>query len=97
VITDDGKILTNKHVVSDPTAKYIVVTADGKQHPATIIGTDPLTDIAIIQVEDRSETFTPAHFVPDESSIDAGDFVIAIGNALNEFDNSVTFGVVSAT
>lgn len=97
IITQDGKILTNKHVVSDSQARYIVVTNDGQEYPAQVLGTDPITDIAVIQIEAEGEEFYPAHFIPDESQIQVGDFAIAIGNPLGEFENSVTFGVVSAT
>ena len=97
IISEDGKILTNKHVVADKTAKYIVVTSTGKELEAHVLAGDPITDLAVIQVGQPDEWFTPASFIESTENIQVGDFAIAIGNALTEFENTVTFGVVSWT
>ncbi|MDP2104122.1 MAG: trypsin-like peptidase domain-containing protein [Candidatus Gracilibacteria bacterium] len=99
-ITKDGLILTNKHVVSDQTASYTVITATGEEYIGKVLLFDPKMDLAILQayttdgkkLSDR----IPVSFIEDTDSVEVGDFVIAIGNALAEFKNTVTFGVVSA-
>lgn len=93
-ITKDGKIITNKHVVSDPNAEYVVITNDGKEYEAKVLALDPLSDLAVIQIK-GTENFTPLTFINDSSEVKIGQFVIAVGNALAEFQNSVSFGVIS--
>lgn len=93
IITNDGLIATNKHVVSDANAKYTVFTADGKDYPATIVAQDPLNDLAVIRIE---ATGLPVVDLGDSDNLDVGQWVVAIGNALGEFSNTVTVGVISA-
>ncbi len=93
-ITRDGKIITNKHVVMDPNAEYVVITNDGKEHEAKVLALDPLSDLAIIQISSQNQ-YSPLKLVNDSWSIKIGEFVIAVWNALSEFQNSVSFGVVS--
>lgn len=93
-ITKDGKIITNKHVVSDKEAKYIVITSDDKEYEAEVLAFDPLTDLAVLQII-SDENFTLLEFINEKSEIKIGQFVLAIGNALAEFQNSVSFWVVS--
>lgn len=97
VVTSDGLIVTNKHVVSDTNAKYQVVTSNDKKYNVQKIYRDPLTDVAIIQI-DPSQNFGEA-LKPVElgnsSNLAVGQFVIAIGTALGEFKNTVTTGVIS--
>lgn len=95
VISKDGIIVTNKHVVSDRTIKYVVVSTDDKKYDVEKIYRDPLNDIAILKVK----TGVGSNLVPlalgDSSKLQAGQLVIAIGTPLGEFSNSVTTGVVS--
>ncbi|MCL5794882.1 MAG: trypsin-like peptidase domain-containing protein [Patescibacteria group bacterium] len=93
IITSDGLILTNKHVVSDETAEYTVFTADGKDYKAKIMATDAYNDLAVIKIE---ATGLPVVELGDSDKLEIGQWVIAIGNALAEFQNSVTVGVISA-
>lgn len=93
-ITKDGKIITNKHVVIDENAEYVVITNDGKEYEAQVLARDPITDLAVVQVEAKKE-FTPLEFVSKNDEINIWEFAIAIGNALAEFQNSVSFWVVS--
>lgn len=98
-VTKDGLILTNKHVVSDPGATYTIITASNEEFTGKVIATDPTTDLALIQAyssEKKLEWRTVVSFVEDTNSIEVGDFLLAIGNALAEFKNTVTFWVVSA-
>ena len=98
VIGNDGLILTNKHVVSIEGGQYTVVTNDGRKFDAGVVATDPLQDIAIIRVKDQSkwaEKPLPPVTLGDSSKLLIGESVIAIGNALGEFQNTVSVGVIS--
>ncbi|MCW1930005.1 MAG: trypsin-like peptidase domain-containing protein [Candidatus Kerfeldbacteria bacterium] len=95
VISEDGMILTNKHVICDDLARYSVSFSDGATHEATVLDTDPLSDIAILKVDATELTpFTPIQ-LGDSTTLIQGQAVIAIGNALGEFQNTVTKGVIS--
>lgn len=99
VVTQDGKIITNKHVVSIPGAEYTVLFNDGTEYPATILSRDPSNDIAILQLQAKDGQ-KPTNLKPlklaDQQEVQVGQIVVAIGNALGEFENSVTMGVISA-
>jgi len=92
IISADGYILTNKHVVEDAQAKYSVVLNDGKEYEAEVVGTDLFMDIGILKI--KADNLKPLK-IGDSSSLQIGQTVIAIGNALAEFSNTVTKGVVS--
>lgn len=91
-VTQDGYVLTNRHVVDETDATYAVVTNEGREFQATLVGIDPFQDIAILDVE--GESF-PIVQLGDSDEIRIGATVIAIGNTLSEFRNTVTKGVVS--
>lgn len=91
---EKGYIITNHHVVGG--ASEIVVTFNNHTKlPARLIGSDPLTDLAVIQVSPKPNTHLTAAPLAEESSIRPGDWAIAIGSPLG-FDHSVTLGIVSA-
>lgn len=91
-VTEDGYMLTNKHVVDEPDGQFFVVTNDGDELPAELVAMDPYEDIAILKVEGNNfEVAT----LGDSERIQIGQTVIAIGNTLSEFRNTVTKGVVS--
>ena len=92
IITSDGLILTNKHVVSDASAKYTVVMADGKTYDANVQSLDPVQDMAVVKIDAKN---LPVVELGDSDSLKVGQWVVAIGNALGKFENSVTVGVVS--
>lgn len=92
VISEDGLILTNKHVVSDTSTQYTVVTNDEKRYEVKKIYRDPSNDLALIKIE--ASGLTPIE-LGDSDKLEVGQFVMAIGNALGEFNNTVTTGVVS--
>jgi serine protease Do len=92
VISPDGYIVTNNHVV-DGVDEIKVRFSDGKVRDAKIIGQDPKTDLALIQVADAKDL--PALPLGDSDAILPGDFVVAIGNPFG-LDHTVTFGIVSA-
>ncbi len=93
ILTSDGYILTNKHVVSDKRAKYTVITYDGKSYNASIVAYDPFNDLAVLKV---NASDLPVVEIGSAGDLQVGQRVIAIGNALGEFQNTVTVGVVSA-
>lgn len=93
LISADGMILTNRHVVSDDQAEYTVYTLDGKKYPAKVLARDTVQDLAVIKIE-GTEPF-PTVKLGDSSKIQIGQTVIAIGNALGEFNNTVSTGVIS--
>jgi serine protease Do len=92
IVSADGLIVTNRHVVEDATATYTVVTADGKKHDATVVARDTVIDLALIKIDG---TNYPALSLGDSDTLQIGDTVVAIGNALGEFSNTVTRGIVS--
>ncbi len=91
-VSSDGLILTNKHVVSDTQAGYTVITSDGKQYEAKVLATDPRNDLAIIKIEIKGAPFL---VLADSSQIQIGQRVVAIGNSLGQYQNTVTTGIVS--
>ncbi|MEK7069416.1 MAG: trypsin-like peptidase domain-containing protein, partial [Patescibacteria group bacterium] len=88
----DGLIVTNIHVVEDTTAFYTVFTNDGRKHEAKVVARDPVLDIALIKIEG---TGFPPLSLGNSDSLLTGQTVIAIGNALGEFKNTVSVGVIS--
>jgi serine protease Do len=92
-VTPDGLIVTNKHVVDDPTARYTVYAYDGKRYAATVVARDPTQDIAILKINDGRQL--PYLKFGDSSRLYLGQSVIAIGNVFDQFKNSVSVGVVS--
>ena len=94
IIDSSGLILTNKHVVPEGTSSVQVVTADGTVYKdAQIIGRDPLNDIAIIKVSNPKDFM--AATLGNSDNVRTGQKVIAIGNALGQFQNTVTSGIIS--
>lgn len=94
IISKDGYILTNKHVVGDNVTHVQVVTTDGKTYDdVKVIGRDPVNDLAFLKISDVSD-LTPA-ILGDSSKLVVGSKVVAIGNALGEFQTTVTSGIIS--
>ncbi|MFA5854486.1 MAG: trypsin-like peptidase domain-containing protein [Patescibacteria group bacterium] len=93
VISEDGLILTNRHVAADTEADYEVVFSDGTILPATVLARDSILDIAVLKVQATGLTVAP---LGDSDVLSPGETVIAIGNSLSEYRNSVTKGVISA-
>ncbi|MEV5888496.1 S1C family serine protease [Nonomuraea fuscirosea] len=93
VLSEDGRILTNNHVVSGQNAGLTVKFNDGKTAKATVLGTDPATDLAVIKAEGVSGLAKVA--LGDSDQLKVGDDVLAIGSPLG-LDGTVTSGIVSA-
>src|SRR5437867_6837619 len=92
IISEDGYILTNNHVVDGADEIKVVLADDKKEFDAKVIGTDPQTDIAVIKIEGRS---LPAITITDSDKLEVGDVVLAIGNPFG-VGQTVTSGIVSA-
>lgn len=92
VLSDDGLVVTNRHVVDDPTSKYTVVTKEDKEYEVKKVYRDPVNDLAILQIDPNG--LTPVE-LGDSENLKVGQFVIAIGTALGEFRHTVTTGVIS--
>jgi serine protease Do len=91
-ISEDGMLLTNAHVVLDKEADYTVLTNDGKKYKAKVLARDTVRDLAILKVEGGP---FPTLKLGDSDKLEIGQTVIAIGNALGEFRNTVSVGVIS--
>jgi S1-C subfamily serine protease len=87
-----GLILTNKHVIADLKAEYTVIANDGKKYAAQILSRDPINDVAILRIP---TTDIPVLKMGDAARLELGQTVIAIGNALGIFKNTVSLGIVS--
>lgn len=92
IVSSDGLILTNKHVVSEEGAEFTVLMNNGEKYPAKVLATDPVQDVAVLKIEKKNLSTV---VLGDSDSIQIGQSVIAIGNALGEFRNTVSVGVVS--
>lgn len=92
VLSADGLILTNKHVIPESTSQIEVVDSEGNKHEGQVLARDPLNDLAYIKI--NASGLTPAE-LGDSDLVVVGQKVIAIGNALGEFDSTVTSGIIS--
>jgi S1-C subfamily serine protease len=92
IVSEDGLIITNRHVVDDNNADYKVITQDGKEYEVEKISRDPSNDIAILKINAIN---LKAVELGESNGLKVGQFVIAIGTALGEFRHTVTTGVIS--
>lgn len=93
IVSRDGLVITNRHVVSDPEADYTAFTKDGDKLQLEMVDMDPFVDIAVLRI-DESGSF-PHLSLGNSDNLRLGQTVITIGNALGEFRNSVSVGVIS--
>jgi S1-C subfamily serine protease len=94
VFDDQGDVVTNAHVVGNATTFRVTYAHSAAAHDATLVGTYPADDLAVIKVTDPPKDVEPAHFA-DSSKVDVGAIVLAMGNPLG-LSSSVTDGIVSA-
>lgn len=94
IISEDGMIVTNKHVVSDTESKYKIITKDDKTFETQKIYRDPVNDLAIIKINPPAGGVKPVT-LGNSSKLKVGQMAIAIGTALGEFRHTVTVGVIS--
>lgn len=95
IVSSDGYILTNKHVAGDAKTITVVLHDGTTYNNARLVAVDPLNDIAFIKIDDVSDL--KAASLGDSKTITAGQQVVAIGNALGQYQNSVTSGIISGT
>lgn len=95
IVSADGYILTNKHVISGASTVTVVLDDGTTYEDVKIVATDPLNDVAFLKIENASDL--TAATLGDSKTISVGQQVIAIGNALGEYQNTVTSGIVSGT
>lgn len=95
IVSSDGYILTNRHVVNGATSVQ-VITLDGEAYDnVSVVGTDPLNDVAYLKIKDGKDL--PAATLGDSNTVRVGQSVVAIGNALGQYQNTVTSGIISGT
>ncbi len=104
IVSTDGMVLTNKHVVQDEDADFTVITNEGRKYSAKVLDRDPFEDLAILKIEQETEIDEQGVLIVDNfpvlklgnsDALQIGQSVIAIGNALGEFRNTVSVGIVS--
>ena len=92
IVDDSGLIVTNKHVISDPEAEYWVTTLAEDTYAARVLARDPLNDVAVLKIDAAN---LPTIALGDSSNLELGEPVLAIGNTLGLFQNTVSSGIIS--
>jgi S1-C subfamily serine protease len=92
LVSQDGYVLTSCHVVQDPQAEYTIIVEPTKKYPARILARDPINDVAILKIQSKD---LPYLDLGNSSEIELGEDVIAVGNALGEFHDTISAGIVS--
>lgn len=92
IVSPDGYILTCSHVVSDPEADYTVIVDPKHKYQAKILARDPLVDVAVLKISGKN---LPSLELADSNKIELGETVVAIGNPLGEFEDTLSAGIVS--
>jgi len=92
IVSSDGMIFTSNHVVGDTEADYTVVISPEEKYPAKVLARDPIIDIAILKIDSKN---LPYLELGNSNQAELGQTVIAIGNALGEFSDTVSTGIVS--
>lgn len=92
IVSEDGYVITSQHVVADTEAEYVVILEPTKKYPAKVISRDPISDIAILKIKDKKFPFLD---LGDSDKIELGEAVVAVGNALGEFHDTVSSGIIS--
>ncbi|TSC56709.1 MAG: hypothetical protein Greene071421_341 [Parcubacteria group bacterium Greene0714_21] len=104
LVSPDGLVLTNKHVVLDQDAEYAVFTNEGKSYPAKVLAKDPFQDLAVLKIDEEQLVDSKGLFIQkpfpyaklgNSDTLEMGQTVVVIGNALGEFRNTVSVGVIS--
>lgn len=95
IVTGDGYVLTNKHVIDGANSIKVVLDSGETYDKVTLVGTDPLNDVAYLKINDVKDL--PTVTLGDSKTITTGQPVIAIGNALGQYQNTITYGIISGT
>ena len=92
IISKDGYILTSNHVVAEITADYTIILEPKKKYPAKVLARNPINDVAVLKIDAEN---LPHLELADSNKIELGEEVVAIGNALGEFHDTLSAGIVS--
>lgn len=92
LVSPDGYILTSQHVVADTEADYTVILEPTKKQQAKVLSRDPINDIAVLKIDGKNLPFLA---LGDSGKIELGESVIAVGNPLGEFHDTISAGIVS--
>lgn len=92
IVSSRGYVLTSQHVVSDPQAEYAVIIEPTITYPARVVCRDPINDVAILKMEGKNFPSLP---MGDSRKIELGEEVLAVGNALGEFHDTISSGIIS--
>jgi len=93
IVSENGYVMTSNHVVSDTTADYTVIVDPKHKYPAKVLSRNPINDTAVLKIQ-RNENF-PYLEMADSNKIELGEEVVAVGNALGEFTDTLSAGIVS--
>jgi serine protease Do len=93
IVSSKGLVLTNKHLTSREEVEYSIVDREGEVYSAKVLARDPFQDLAFLQIQEDNNL--PVILLGDSSDLASGQTVVAIGNALGEFENTVSVGVIS--
>ncbi len=92
IVSPDGYVLTSNHVVADTSADYTVILDPKHKYPARVLSRNPINDIAVLKINAKNLPFIET---ADSSKIEIGEEVVAVGNALGEFHDTLSAGIVS--
>ncbi|OGZ66450.1 MAG: hypothetical protein A3C50_00075 [Candidatus Staskawiczbacteria bacterium RIFCSPHIGHO2_02_FULL_43_16] len=92
IISPDGYVMTSNHVVADMSAEYTVILDPQHKYPAKVLSRDQINDVAILKIEGKNLPHIP---LADSDAIELGEEVVAIGNPLGEFNDTLSAGIVS--
>jgi len=92
IVSKDGYVLTSNHVVADTIADYTIILEPKVKYPAKVLARDPINDVAVLKIKAKN---LPHLELSDSSKIELGQEVVAIGNALGEFHDTLSSGIVS--
>ncbi len=95
IVSQDGYVMTNKHVIEGVNTVGIVLSDGTKYADVEVLGADPLNDVAFLKIPDATDL--PTAELGDSTSIRVGQKVVAIGNSLGQYQNTVTSGIISGT
>ena len=93
IVDENGIVLTNKHVIAESNVNYTVFLNDDKNYEAEVLARDPINDVAILKI--KSDKKLPTVELGDSDRVELGQTVLAIGNALGLFKNTVSMGIIS--
>lgn len=92
IVSPEGYVITCNHVVGDPEADYTVILDPKHKYPAKILAKDPLVDVAILKIDEKKLSYLE---LGDSDKIELGETVVAVGNPLGEFEDTLSAGIVS--